>query len=139
MDHPVGSEARLAGGWQRRGAYALALAIIVAAGLLARWPALGLPWPIAKWTGSILWGAMVYVLVALIRPSQRPDLNLILAAAIALTVEFSRLYHTPWLDEFRRTLAGALLLGRLFSPWNILIGIAAARFADALWLRRRQE
>ena len=40
-----------------------------------------------------------------------------------------RLYHTPWLDGFRLTTAGALLLGRVFSLWNMLayaIGIAAA-------------
>ena len=82
---------------------------------------------------------MVYVLVALIRPNGKPDHNFILASAIALLVEFSRLYHASWLDEFRRTSVGALLLGRLFSPWNMLaylIGILAARIGDACWLRR---
>jgi hypothetical protein len=52
-----------------------------------------------------------------------------LAAVVAVAVEFLRLYHTPWLDDFRTTTAGALLLGRIFSVFNItayLAGIAAA-------------
>ncbi|HLP67535.1 MAG TPA: DUF2809 domain-containing protein, partial [Rhizobium sp.] len=55
-------------------------------------------------------------------------------------VELIRLYHTPWLDEFRRTLAGALLLGRIFSVYNIiayLAGIAAAALIDQRLLGQR--
>ena len=124
---------------KRRLVYALTFAVIVGAGLLSRRPELGLPWPVAKWSGSILWGAMVYVAISLIGPQQKPNHKLLLAAAIALLVEFSRLYHASWLDEFRRTTAGALLLGRIFSPWNLLAyltGIAAARIADAFLLQR---
>jgi hypothetical protein len=52
------------------------------------------------------------------------------ACLIALIVELSRLLHTPWLDAFRISLAGRLLLGRFFSVWNIVaywiaIGVAA--------------
>jgi hypothetical protein len=118
--------------------YAVALLIIIAAGLLARRPELGLPWPIAKWTGSVLWGAMVYLLVVLIRPNGNRNASLCIALAIAVLVEFSRLYHADWLDEFRKSTAGGLLLGRLFSPWNIAayaLGIAAGWIADR-WLRR---
>jgi hypothetical protein len=39
---------------------------------------------------------------------------------IAVFVELFRLVRAPWLDEFRLTLAGALLLGRTFSAWDIL-------------------
>jgi hypothetical protein len=59
-------------------------------------------------------------------------------AVIALSVEFSRLYHSPWLDEFRTTLAGAILLGRVFSPWNMVayaIGALAIGTFDARWTR----
>ena len=51
------------------------------------------------------------------------------AVAVAALVELSRLAHAPALDAFRLTAAGALLLGRVFSPWNLLCyaaGIAAA-------------
>ena len=77
---------------------------------------LGLPAFIVKYGGSVLWGAMVFFLVALAGSRlSRPDIALI-AAAIAIVVELFRLVHTPALDAFRLTLAGALLLGRIFSP-----------------------
>jgi hypothetical protein len=122
----------------RRVVYAVATAAIISAGLLCRLPGSGLPWPVAKWSGSILWGAMVYLLVALARPNAGSDRKLAVAVAIALSVEFSRLYHTPWLDEFRTTLAGAILLGRVFSPWNMVayvIGALAIGIFDARWTR----
>jgi hypothetical protein len=43
------------------------------------------------------------------------------------------LVHTPWLDAFRLTLAGALLLGRIFSPWDMLaygVGIVLGMLLD---------
>jgi hypothetical protein len=48
-------------------------------------------------------------------------------------VELFRLVHAPWLDAFRLTLAGALLLGRIFSPWDMLaygVGIVMAMLLD---------
>ena len=44
----------------------------------------------------------------------------LISAVIAVFVELFRLVHAPWLDDFRLTLAGALLLGRIFSAWDIL-------------------
>lgn len=72
---------------------------------------------------------MVYLLVALFIARSRPAAIAVTALFIAISVELFRLYHTPWLDAFRLTTAGALLLGRVFSLWNMLayaIGIAAA-------------
>jgi hypothetical protein len=127
-----------ANGSPRRVVYAVGTAVIISAGLLCRLPGSGLPWPVAKWSGSILWGAMVYFLVALGRPNAGAGQKLAVAVAIALSVEFSRLYHSQWLDEFRITLAGAILLGRVFSPWNMVayvIGAAAIAIVDARWIR----
>ncbi|MBB4190111.1 hypothetical protein GGE45_000496 [Rhizobium aethiopicum] len=95
--------------------------------------AVDLPFVVVKYGGSALWGAMVYLLVALIVARSRPAFLAIIALFIAISVELFRLYHTPWLDTFRLTTAGALLLGRIFSLWNILayaIGIAAACASD---------
>jgi hypothetical protein len=53
--------------------------------------------------------------------------------AVAVAVELIRLVHTPWLDDFRLTLAGALLLGRIFSLWNLVAyaaGIVLGAVAD---------
>lgn len=82
--------------------------------------------------GSVLWGAMVYGLVGLVLPLPRWRIVAV-AAAIALVVELFRRIHTPDLDAFRLTLAGKLLIGRVFSPWNgvaYAAGILCARLAD---------
>lgn len=92
----------------------------------------GLPYSLVKYGGSLLWGVMIYLLVTVILPG-RPRLQLFLSVTIAVAAELLRLYHTPWLDEFRLTLAGALLLGRIFSVWNIVayvVGIAIAATVD---------
>jgi hypothetical protein len=50
--------------------------------------------------------------------------------------------HTPWLDAFRLTTSGALLLGRIFSLWNLVayaIGIAFGVWIDRFAERRRAD
>jgi hypothetical protein len=110
----------------------LCLGIIVA-GLTLRSFGLGLgiPAAIVKYGGSILWGAMVFFLVAVAFPSLSRLRIAGISAVIAVGVELFR----PWLDAFRLTLAGALLLGRIFSAWDILAygaGIWLAMLLDYL-------
>ena len=94
---------------------------------------LGLPAFVVKYGGSLLWAAMVFFLVAM-AASHRSRLSVaLISASIAVGVESFRLIHAPWLDAFRLTLAGALLLGRIFSPWNMLaygVGIVLAMGLD---------
>jgi len=112
----------------------LCLSIIVS-GLALRGFGLGLGLPVffVKYGGSLLWAAMVFFLVALAASSlKRPGIALI-SASIAFCVKLFRLVHDPWLDAFRLTIAGALLLGRVFSPWNMLAygcGIILAMLLD---------
>ncbi|MGY8662750.1 DUF2809 domain-containing protein [Bradyrhizobium sp. UFLA05-109] len=120
---------------------ALAL-IVIACGLSLRWYGfpLGLPAFIVKYGGSLLWATMVFFLVAAVLPRLTRTRVAVIAAAIAIVVELSRLVHTPWLDAFRLTTAGALLLGRIFSLWNIVayaIGIVFGAWIDRLVALRR--
>lgn len=120
--------------------HAAIVCAIIIVGLILRDPRTGLPWVIAKYAGSALWGAMVYFCVATCAPRARVGSLLIAAFLISAVVEISRLHHAPWLDEFRATPAGALLLGRHFSIWNIaaywLGGLLGAIAASRLrrWL-----
>ena len=112
---------------------------IIAAGLALRGFGLGLGLSAftVKYGGSILWGAMVFFLVAIVASRSTRRSVVMIAAVIAVGVELFRLVHTPWLDNFRLTMAGALLLGRIFSPWDILayaIGIALGALLDNLVL-----
>jgi hypothetical protein len=111
---------------------------MIACGLIWRRPELGLPAFHAKYGGSILWGAMFFFVVAAVLPSTRLLRVVMVAAAIAAAGEFSQLIRIDWLDDFRRTTFGALLLGRTFSWWDIVaywIGIAAACLAVRTWNR----
>jgi Protein of unknown function (DUF2809) len=108
--------------------------IVIVSGLALRRFGLniGLPAAIVKYGGSILWGTMVYFLVAIAIP-RIPRWSIVLSAAvIAVAVELFRLVHTPWLDSFRLTLAGALLFGRIFSWWNVLAYSAGMLLAFGL-------
>ena len=99
---------------------------------------LGLPSFFVKYGGSLLWGAMVFFLVGIAAPRlSRWQVGLV-SAVIAIGVELFRLVHAPWLDAFRLTLAGALLLGRIFSAWNMLAygaGIVLAGLLDGWAIR----
>ena len=94
---------------------------------------LGLPGLIVKYGGSTLWAAMLFFLVA-IAAQRLPRRQIVsISAAIAVAVELLRLVHFPWLDSFRLTLPGALLLGRTFSPWDLLaygVGIVSGMLLD---------
>ncbi|MDA9445205.1 MULTISPECIES: ribosomal maturation YjgA family protein [Bradyrhizobium] len=120
---------------------ALALTVIVC-GLSLRWYGfpLGLPAFVVKYGGSLLWATMVFLLGGVLLPRLTRTQIAAIAAMIAVVVEFSRLVHTPWLDAFRLTTAGALLLGRIFSVWNLVayaVGIAFGVWIDRLVQLRR--
>ena len=98
---------------------------------------MGLPFVVVKFGGSMLWAAMVYWILAAVRPSAG-DIAWN-ASLLATAIEFFKLYHAPTLDSFRRTLPGMLLLGRYFSWWDIVAYIAAialVAFADRRFIRR---
>jgi hypothetical protein len=111
----------------------LCLGIIVAGLALRHFGlSLGIPASILKYGGSMLWGAMVFFLVTIAGPRLSRLKIASVSAVIAVGVELLRLVHTPWLDDFRLTLAGALLLGRIFSLWDIVAYVAGIGLALAL-------
>ena len=91
----------------------------IAGGLLVRFGSLGLPGFMVKYGGSILWALTIYWIVSTLPPWWRVLSAALLAGALATSVEFVKLYHSPWLDSFRLTAPGVFLLGRLFSVWDI--------------------
>src|SRR5437764_5116211 len=85
--------------------------LLIAVGLMSRAPVLALPHVVAKYGGSIVWGGMMYFGLASLFP-RLPVLTLaIVTGAVAAAIEFSQLWHVGWLDEFRRTAFGVLLIG----------------------------
>jgi hypothetical protein len=124
----------LAPSWRRRLCYAATAVAFVVAGLTWRSPALGLPWVVAKHGGSVIWGTMMFFAAAALLPTAKLAIVAVITAIVAAGVEFSQLLHVPWLDDFRRTTFGLLLLGRTFSWWDIVsywAGIAIGGLAAA--------
>ena len=124
----------------RRTLYLLIAAATLVAGLVWRFVLVGLPPFLYKYGGSVLWAAMIYWLAALVRPQARPLRLALVSAVIATLVERFKLVHTPWLDAFRLTFAGKVLLGRFFYYSDFAayyLAIAAAACAD-IWLRRNR-
>ena len=136
---PPGSQARP----RHPGVYALGVAVVICLGLGSRSPALALPPFAAKYGGDALWALLVFLGLGLLLPRWRTSAVAALAAGACCAVEFSQLYHAPWLDTARRTRLGALTLGDTFAWADIaayLVGIAfgaAAEWAAECSRRRR--
>lgn len=109
-----------------------ATVLAIAAGSALRLLPMGLPAGFVKYGGSVLWGAMVYGMVAFVMAGARTRAVVAVALAVAVTSELFRLYSTPDLDAFRRTLPGQLLLGRIFSVWNIAAYAAGTLLAGLI-------
>ena len=108
-------------GARRRIVCGVLVLVTVVCGLVWRMAPLGLPAVLVKYGGSALWAVMVYWLVAFLLPRKAPRFLGLLAAVVAAGVECFKLYHSPGLDVFRLTLAGKLLLGRVFSVRDIAV------------------
>ena len=116
---------------------ALLIIATVAAGLTIRLAPLGLPNGLVKYGGSLLWALMTYWIVSSVRSIWPLKLSALVSAAIALGVELFKLYHAPLLDAFRLTLPGKLLLGRVFSLWDLVaytVAIVTGVLADRAML-----
>lgn len=129
-----------AGERRRLGGYALAIVGTLAAGLAVRFVPMGLPAAVVKYGGSTMWALLIYWVVAVARPRWTAGRVAVAAGLVATAVEFLKLYRTPWLDAFRGTLPGILLLGRYFAwadlaAYWVAIGVGVA--VDAWGLGRR--
>jgi len=113
--------------------------LAILAGVVLRFVPSHVPYAVVRYGGSFLWALMIYFLIAALQAYRRPVTLAAISGVFTTLVELSRLYHTPGLDAFRLTLAGALLLGRVFNAWHLAIYWAAvviAALLDGLVLRR---
>lgn len=109
----------------------LLIVATIAAGLTIRLAPLGLPNALVKYGGSLLWALMIYWIVSSVWPLRSFGRSALVSSVLAFCVELFKLYHTPLVDAFRLTLPGKLLLGRVFSLWD-LIAYAVAIISGVL-------
>ena len=111
--------------------YALLALAVVAAGLLWRSGLIPLPPWLSNNGGDALWALMVFVGFGFLLPRAYTLTLALLALAFAWGVEFSQLYHAPWLDAVRATIPGRLVLGNTFA-WPDLVAYAVGVVIGAL-------
>ena len=119
----------------------LCIAFVIALGLASRKFAL-FPEFLGKYPGDALWALMVYLAWALIKPKASAYRIAVCALITSYLVEFSQLIQTPWLNSFRHTTIGHLLLGTVFSWYDIIfytVGIAIGFSLDSFWMAFRNR
>jgi hypothetical protein len=113
--------------------YAGLVFAVVAAGLLWRADFMPLPDWLSNNGGDALWALMVFLGFGFLLP-RAPTLTIaMLALSFAWGVEFSQLYHAPWINAIRATIPGRLVLGSTFN-WPDLpayaMGVGAGAWAE---------
>jgi hypothetical protein len=67
----------------------------------------------------MLWAVMIFWIFAALVPKWPVVRIALLSGTVATAVEVFKLYRSPGMDAFRLTVAGKLMLGRVFSGWDI--------------------
>ncbi len=119
---------------RHRRVFAIGLAVTtIALGLALQQLRAALPAPLSDPLGDALWAAMIFWLVTALFPFAPRLKRAIPALGICWLVEFSQLYHGSWLDAWRASRIGHLVLGTDFD-WHDLIayglGVSAAWLLD---------
>ena len=121
---------------RNRALYALLALAVVAAGLFWRSGLIPLPQWLSNNGGDALWALMVFVGFGFLLPRASTLVLALLALTFAWGVEFSQLYHAPWIDAVRATILGKLVLGTTFN-WPDLpayaVGIALGAWVEWRW------
>lgn len=106
-------------GKRQRFAYLLAAFFVIVIGLLTLPLRRILSETFISAIGDALWSLAVYLLLTLARPNWAAKRIFIAALVFSVCIEFSQIYHAPWIDALRRTLPGRLILGWQFD-WQDL-------------------
>jgi hypothetical protein len=97
---------------------------------------------LADYLGDILWTAMVYFGLCVLKPSMKIEKLILISLGISYFVEITQLYHAPWIDSIRATRIGGLILGHGFL-WNDIIcytiGALFAALIDFIQLKIRNS
>ena len=92
-----------------------------------------------EYVGDAIWAAMIYVGFRFLKPSSRSENSAFVALIFCFSIEISQLCQAEWLNEWRQTTLGGLILGFGFRWSDLLmyaIGVRTAAFWDAFLLKK---
>ncbi|WP_145334269.1 DUF2809 domain-containing protein [Paenibacillus xylanexedens] len=124
---------------QNRSVYFIAVIITMTAGLASRTYGAVLPDWVHEHFGDALWAGMIYFGVRMVCIHSNRARALWGSVTFSWMIEFSQLIQTPWLNNLRSTLLGALILGRGFLFMDLiryLIGILCVYLIDRFILSK---
>ena len=117
----------------------LCILVVIVLGLASRKFTIFFPQILGKYPGDMLWGLMLYFVVAFLKKDAPAARIAILTLLISAAVEFSQLIQVSWLNEIRHTVIGHLVLGTVFS-WNdilaYMVGIVIGYLLDRILFKR---
>ena len=111
--------------------YFVAILVVITLGLLSRRFPQCLPVALGKTPGDALWALMVFLGFGCVFRRASTGVVALAALVFSFAIEFSQLYHAPWIDTVRATLPGRLVLGSGFA-WGDLAAYAAGILVGAL-------
>jgi len=125
---------------RNRWLYAALAGVTIAVGLFVRSPWAELAPVVAKYAGVALYAVMMFWLAGWLLKTCSTRTVAFSAIAFCWAIEFGQLVRTPWLDAFRQTTPGRLVLGSVFSWWDVvasavgvLLAAASERLANAAY------
>lgn len=130
---------------RNRSLYAVLAASVIVMGLASRRYARVLPLFLQKNAGDSLWALMVFILCGMLFPRRPTWWTASIAMTFSVLIEFSQIYHAPWIDAIRAYPLGHLVLGSGFAWGDMLcyaVGIAFGVACEALawsFTRRHKE
>ena len=107
-----------------RGLYAVAMMLVVGAGLIWRSQMFSLPAFYSKYGGDALWALLIFLGFGFVFIRASTPRVALITFCFCCAVEFTQLYHAPWIDAVRGTRLGALVLGATFN-WPDLLAYGA--------------
>lgn len=114
--------------------------LVIGVGLFLRSRFCPAPPIIEKYGGDALWAMVVFLGLGFVFPRAATFTLALSALTISWAVEFSQIYHSPWLDALRATFPGKLILGSTFNLPDLpayAFGIAVGSMGELIGPNRK--
>lgn len=120
---------------RKRLLYSTCMIVSILAGLISRSGYFNLPEFLDLYLGDTIWGFMVFWWTCALFPASKNTHKLGIALLFSFLIEFSQLYHAPWIDSIRNIKLAALILGYGFKFSDLIcysVGILTAFLIELL-------
>lgn len=104
---------------RKRLPYIISILVVIALGIASR-KIMGFPYFVYEYVGDVLWAMNLYLFLAFLFPKEKISILAIISITFSVLIEFSQIYHAPWIDSIRDTFIGAMILGYGFLWSDIL-------------------